>query len=137
MPTSLTYPAFLVRLTGVAGVLAGVSYFLLQATAPQAVGVALLALGVSWLVTALVFRISSGGLQGTATQFMGGILGGMGLKVICSLGLVAVLALRYKPLLVPVLLVYFSGHVVFTSFEVWALLNNLRANQKTALPPTP
>ncbi|MDX2061513.1 MAG: hypothetical protein SFY70_00465 [Bacteroidia bacterium] len=131
MPKPLSYPAFAFRLlllAGAVGLLAGLGTY---RWAPAAYTPALGSVAFATGLALVVYRIASGGLLKAPVQFVGAVMGGMALKVLGSLGCVAVVVYAYRPVAVPLVVVYFSAHVVFTAFEVWALLNNLRANSKT------
>lgn len=126
----ITFRAFALRLLGLLGLLAVPAWLILQYNQPESLGIGVGSLVFGAALTLAGFSITQPGLLKPAIQFMNALLGAMGLKMLVSIAFVTTMALLQRAHVVPLVICYFSGYLVFTGFEVWALLNNLRANSK-------
>jgi hypothetical protein len=88
------------------------------------------AVAVSGLSAIIAYAILSNGMATRIQLFTAYIMGGMLAKTAVGLLTVFVVALKFKDFALEYVLSYFFCHILFTAFEVYALMRNLRPNSK-------
>lgn len=79
----------------------------------------------------LAFVIVYNGLQKSIRMFTTYIMGSMLAKMMIGLASITLIALKFKGFATAYVLTYFFCYFIFTSFEVYALMRNLRPISKT------
>lgn len=86
-----------------------------------------IAVALMWMATSVAYTFSYLGLEKNARTFMTLFFSGMILKFFLGVISVIIVALRYKPFLNGYVLGFFVSYFVFATFEVFGLINKLRA----------
>ena len=98
---------------------------------PQFSIVAICAAVVVAMVSGMIaYLVVKNKLQAAGKQFMGAIMLGMLVKMAIGLTSVLIVALSFRPVVDEYVTVFFIGYFVFTAFEVYALMRNLRAENQ-------
>lgn len=92
--------------------------------------VMLIALLLSYASTLGVFIVSYNVLNKSFKLFMYAILGSMMVKMVLGIFFVIFVGIMYKPHTLAFVGTYFFSYFLFTAFEVWGLLRNLRPFSK-------
>ena len=87
--------------------------------------------GFLFVVTVIAYVVSMAGIKNGGENSIFVIMGVATLKLLLSLSLVLVYSLKFKANPVLFVVEFFSLYFSFTSFEVYALLCNLRHQNKT------
>jgi len=82
----------------------------------------------SGLLTAAAYLMARMGLDKPGAQFLNVLMGAMMLKLLANIAIILVIVLVVKTDLLGLVLTYFFAYFLFTGFEVFALLSNLRPN---------
>lgn len=89
------------------------------------------ALALSGLSTMASYSIVYNGLRIRIQRFMGYIMGGMMMKLAVGILSITIVALKFKESASVYVLTFFGSYIIFTAFEVYTLMRNLRPqNQK-------
>ncbi len=86
-------------------------------------GVAVL---LSALSTMASYAIVYNGLKIRIQRFMGYIMGGMMMKLAIGILSITIVALKFKESASVYVLTFFGSYIIFTAFEVYTLMRNLR-----------
>ena len=92
-----------------------------------AISVAVLVSMVSGILAYLMVRSKLGA---DGKTFMGAIMVGMLIKMLIGLTSVLIVALSFRPVVREYVTVFFLSYFIFTAFEVYALMRNLRAENQ-------
>jgi hypothetical protein len=91
-------------------------------------GIAIILSAVSSMVS---YAIVAAGIKIRVQRFMSYIMGGMMMKLFVGIASITVVAWKYKENASIYVLTYFVSYIIFTAFEVYTLMRNLRPqNQK-------
>jgi hypothetical protein len=90
-----------------------------------------IAVGLSALSGILAYAIVYNGLQKSIRMFTSYIIGSMLAKMMIGLASITLIALKFKGFATVYVLTYFFCYFIFTSFEVYTLMRNLRPISKT------
>ncbi|MFK7969412.1 MAG: hypothetical protein AB8F95_03545 [Bacteroidia bacterium] len=85
---------------------------------------------VSLVAGILAYVMVRSRLHADGKQFMGAIMVGMLIKMAIGLSSVLVVALSFRPVVKEYVTVFFIAYFIFTAFEVYALMRNLRAENQ-------
>jgi hypothetical protein len=92
-----------------------------------AISVAVLVSMTSGILAYLMVRSR---LNADGKTFMGAIMVGMLIKMLIGLTSVLIVALSFRPVVREYVAVFFLSYFVFTAFEVYALMRNLRSENQ-------
>ncbi len=90
----------------------------------------LIALFLSYISTLGVFILSYNVINKSFKLFMYAVLGSMIAKMALGIFFVILVGIKFKPHILPFVATYFFSYFLFTSFEVWGLMRNLRPFSK-------
>lgn len=93
-----------------------------------------IALGLSSLASVLSFVITYNGLSRSVRMFTSYIMGAMMGKLFFGLISITVVAIQFPDFSAVYVVSYFAAYIIFTSFEVYALMRKLRPDLKKAKP---
>jgi len=79
----------------------------------------------------ICYLLNYAGLMGSNQLFLQRIMGTMMAKLLLSLAFVLYVVYIHKVNIQSFIVVYFISYFLFTGFEVYALLNNLRPSKKS------
>ena len=83
-------------------------------------------IGLSGLSGIIAFLITFSGIQKRIRSFMNYVMGGMLAKLFIGIITVSIVAIKAGDYAMLFVLSYFFAYILFTSFEVFALMRNLR-----------
>jgi len=129
----VTKNRFILFQLGLTLVLAVASWLLIDGWLPApSLTFVFVALGISGAASIAAFIITFNGLQKAIRSFSTYLIGGMVAKLLIGIFSISIVALRFRDFAEVFVLSYFFFYLVFTSFEVFALMRNLRPNLKKA-----
>lgn len=129
----MTKTRFLLFQVALAVVLAIGSWLLIDGWLPApALTFVFVALGISAAASIAAFVITYNGIEKAIRSFSTYLIGGMVAKLLIGIFSISIVALRFRDFAEVFVLSYFFFYLVFTSFEVFALMRNLRPNLKKA-----
>lgn len=86
----------------------------------------LVAVGITAIAGIIAYAITRGGVRKRIAAFTQYLMGGMLAKLFIGIITVSIVAIKIRDLALPFVLTYFLSYILFTSFEVYALMRNLR-----------
>lgn len=90
-----------------------------------------IAVALSAVSSMVSYAIVAAGIRIRIQRFMSYIMGGMMMKLFVGIASITVVAWKYKDYASIYVLTYFVSYIIFTAFEVYTLMRNLRPqNQK-------
>ena len=121
-------------LFSVVGLVVGLVFYLLEASDPVSVFLIpkfWVVFGFLFFITIIAYVVSQMGLKRGGESSVSVLIGALTVKLLLSMGFVLVYLLKINAKDTSFALQFFSLYFVFTSFEVYALLCNLRHQNKT------
>lgn len=105
----------------------GAAWFPIQSSYGQTGAILVsVAIGLSGISGIIAFLITYSGIKTKIRSFMNYLMGGMLAKLFIGIITVSVVAIKAGPFSMLFVLAYFFAYILFTSFEVFALMRNLR-----------
>lgn len=106
----------------------GLFYPLYQGLGPEPTMFIYIAMGLSFLAGTLAYIITYNGIQKNVRFFTTYLIGGMLIKLFAGIISITLVGLTARPFAVPFALAYFISYLIFTSWEVYAILPAARKN---------
>lgn len=85
---------------------------------------------VSMLSGILAYVVVKSRIHADGKKFMGAIMFGMLIKMALGLSSVLIVALSFREIVKEYVAIFFISYFIFTAFEVYALMRNLRAENQ-------
>ncbi|MEM0996977.1 MAG: hypothetical protein AAGN35_07855 [Bacteroidota bacterium] len=121
----------LIQLGVVAALMAAAWYPATVFLPPGSLTFIYIAISVAALSGIIAYIIVNNGLKRSIRMFTSYIIGSMLAKMMIGIAIVLLIALKFKGFATVYVLSYFFCYFIFTSFEVYALMRNLRPISKT------
>lgn len=123
----MPFSRFIIFQLLILAVICGLGWWIVQPLYGQTAAIlCLVAAGLAGGAGIVAYLITLRGIEKRVALFMNFLMGGMLAKLFVGIVTVSLVAIKLREFAVPFVLTYFFSYILFTSFEVYALMRNLR-----------